>query len=446
MLAERLLRAVTAPHLRDALLGDLAEVFDHDRAVYGERWARWRYWGHVLAALGPLAGRWLERFCPLVWAGLARKPLRTALTILSATVAFMLFGLTLGLNASIRHAIDVARADCIYVEGRFGEDLILAQRDQILKIPHVVKVGYWGWINGSYRDPKNMVGALMLDGDEPLIWSELPLSRDDFKTFRTVRNGVFISRIKAEKLGLKAGSDFPIRTATPLRADGATVWPMKVLGVFPDLPTDPEGLIIGDYAYFDESLAPDGRGKVNTFEARVDDAKNADAVSRAIDALFENSPTPTRSIPEKTFYESGSLSGIAVSDIGLVTYGTAAAGLFMMLFLIGNTIMQSVRERIAEFAVMKVVGYSDGALAVLILAEAAAPILAGAATGLLLAFGAAPVWPLVVPTNWAIPAPSISPLVIALAVFTALLIAGVCALIPTLRLRRMDLASILAGR
>jgi ABC-type antimicrobial peptide transport system permease subunit len=95
---------------------------------------------------------------------------------------------------------------------------------------------------------------------------------------------------------------------------------------------------------------------------------------------------------------------------------------------------------------MKVVGYSDGALTALILMEATAPILAGAAIGLLLAFGASPVWPHVVPTSWAIPAPNISPFVISLAILFALLIASACALIPTIRLRRIDLASILAGR
>jgi putative ABC transport system permease protein len=446
ILAERLLGAFTSSRLRDSLLGDFAEIFENDRAVYGERSARLRYWANVLISLGPLAWRWLERFLPLIWAGITRKPVRTGLTVLSATAAFMLFGLTLGFNASIRHAIDVARPDCIYIESRFGEDLILAQRDQIAKIPHVVKVGYWGWINGYYRDPKNFLGALMLDQNEHLIWSELPISDDQLKELRTVRNGVFISQMKADKLGLKAGSDFPVLTTVSTRADGSTVWPLKVLGVFNDLPTDPEGLIIGDYSYFDESLALDRRGKVSTFEARVDDPRNAEDVSRAIDALFENSSTPTRSVPEKTFYESGALSGISVSDISLVTYGTAGAGLFMMLFLIGNTITQSVRERIPEFALMRAVGYSHGALTSLILIEAAAPILMGAAMGLPLAFSATLLWHRVIPISWAMPVPYISPLVIALAIASALLVAGACALVPTIRLRRMDLASILAGR
>jgi len=188
------------------------------------------------------------------------------------------------------------------------------------------------------------------------------------------------------------------------------------------------------------------RGKVNTFEARVDDPGKAGEVSRLIDKLFENSSAPTRSIPEKTFYESGNLSGISVSDIGLVTNGTAAAGVFMMLFLIGNTITQSVRERIPEFAVMKALGFSDETVMMLVLAEATVPSLLGAAAGLLIALGLSPFWPSIIPTSWSMPAPSISPGVIALAILFSLLIAALCALIPSLRLKRLDVASALVGR
>jgi len=386
------------------------------------------------------------KFLPLVWAALMRKPLRTTLTFLSAIAAFMLFGMMLGLNASVRHVIEVARLDCIYVEGRFGDELPIAQREQLLKLPHVVKVGYWGWLNGYYRDPKNSVGALMLDREEPHIWSELPISDDQFRELRRVRTGLFVSQAAATRLGVKAGDNLPILTAKPSRSDGANFWPMKVLGIFHDLPTDPEGLIIGDYMYFEESSLLSERGKVNDFEVLVDDPANAVLVAKSIDRLFANSSNPTRSIPEKSLYESTTLSGIGVSDIGFITTATAAAGLFMMLFLIGNAIAQSVRERIPEFAVMKAVGYSNMAVVSLVWIEAAVPTTVGAAIGLLLAGSVSPLWPLFIPASWAIPIPMISPAVAGLAIFFAFVAAGLSALGPSLRLKRLNLVAALAGR
>jgi putative ABC transport system permease protein len=386
------------------------------------------------------------KFLPLIWSGLIRKPLRASLTILSAVAAFMLFGLTLGLDASVHRVIRGAHQDCIFVSGRFGDDLPISQREQILKLPHIVRVGYWGWINGYYRDPKNFTGALMLNQTMHRIWSELPLSDAQFQQLRTTRTGVFVSQVVANNYDLRAGSTLPILSVPSNRADGSTVWPLRVLGIFHDLPTDPEGLIIGDYTYYDQSLPLDARGKVNTFEVLVDDPANADAVGRAIDRLFENSANPTQSITEKALYESATLSGIDVADIGYFTEGAAAAGLFMMLFLIGNTITQSVRERMSEFATMKAMGFPDWGVMALVMGEAAIPSTLGAAIGLLLALGASPVWPLVIPRSWAMPAPDISSTVIGMAIFLAFLIAGICALVPSLRLKRLNLPSALAGR
>ena len=82
----------------------------------------------------------------------------------------------------------------------------------------------------------------------------------------------------------------------------------------------------------------------------------------------------------------------------------------------------------------------------LVMAEAATPCALGAVIGLGLAMSTAPVWPLVAPRDWAMPAPDISLAVIGMAVLFAVLIAASCALVPALRLKRMDLPSALAGR
>ena len=42
--------------------------------------------------------------------------------------------------------------------------------------------------------------------------------------------------------------------------------------------------------------------------------------------------------------------------------GIIAAALFTLLILTGNTMMQSVRERIPELAVLKTYGFSNGAV------------------------------------------------------------------------------------
>ena len=48
-----------------------------------------------------------------------------------------------------------------------------------------------------------------------------------------------------------------------------------------------------------------------------------------------------------------------VGDINLIANSIVGAALFTLLFLTGNTMMQSVRERIPELAVLKTLGFSD---------------------------------------------------------------------------------------
>ena len=54
---------------------------------------------------------------------------------------------------------------------------------------------------------------------------------------------------------------------------------------------------------------------------------------------------------------------------------------FALLFLAGNVVLQSVRERIAEFAVLKTVGYQDRHVMMPVVLEALVLGLIGAAGG-----------------------------------------------------------------
>ncbi len=64
---------------------------------------------------------------------------------------------------------------------------------------------------------------------------------------------------------------------------------------------------------------------------------------------------------------------------------------FTLLFLTGNTMMQSVRERIPELAVLKTLGFTDATVLGLVFVEALLLCAIGAALGLALSYAALPV-------------------------------------------------------
>src|SRR5215831_1259561 len=98
------------------------------------------------------------KYIPLVWAAVMRKPARAILTLLSVMIAFTLFGLTIGMNATFAKVQEEARDDRIYSFARFAggpTGLPIALGHQIEQIPGVAMVSASSFIPGYHTDPKN---------------------------------------------------------------------------------------------------------------------------------------------------------------------------------------------------------------------------------------------------------------------------------------------------
>jgi putative ABC transport system permease protein len=387
------------------------------------------------------------KYFPLVWAALRRKPVRLILTLLSVVVAFALFGMMIGFRASLAHLVDTARADRIYVNSRFAGGLPYSMVDQVARIPGVTHVANEGFVGGYYQNPRNNGAVLMIDGKMRQVWPELPLTAAQYDQLAANRSGVFMSRAMARRLKvtLKPGDIFPLKAPGLRRADGTQAWAFTVLGVVDDIETQAEGFAVGNINYLNESRVASERNTGGFFRILVADPARGDAVAKLIDQNFANSGTPTRSISEKSAYEQGT-SGAGGIDFPFVMEAIAASGLFMILLLTGNSIAQSVRERIPEFAVLKTIGYSDAGVMALVFAEAAVPCLAGAGLGMALATWVGANFSRLLPPGVGFPTPYMSAVVYGLALFSAIMVALISAVIPATRISRLDVATALSGR
>ena len=83
--------------------------------------------------------------------------------------------------------------------------------------------------------------------------------------------------------------------------------------------------------------------------------------------MFENSPDETKTQTERDF-NIGFFKQIG--DIGLIVRWILFAVFFTLLLVVGNTMAQSVRERVPELAILKTLGFSDGSVLGFVLAEA----------------------------------------------------------------------------
>jgi putative ABC transport system permease protein len=378
------------------------------------------------------------KFLPLIWAGLWRKKLRTIFTFLSIVVAFLLYGMLGSVNAGFQHALEVSRMDRLFTDGRFGKPMPMAYLAQIETIPGIITVAPIDRVLGQYQEPKNFVNVGMVDERWFTGRPEMIVSKELVARWKATPTGILVSRAFAQRYNLKPGDKFPIQS-TITQMDGSHVWTFDVLGVFDNADQPDSQNAVGNYSYYDEARAL-LKGTVFRFLVRIADPHQATAISREIDKPFINSAAPTRTTSEREANEAGLQS---LGDINFFINAIVIAVLFMLGFLTANTAMQSLRERIPEFAVLKTLGFSDSGLCALIMIEALLPCIAGAVTGLIIGIIGSPH----VPLGINLPAPVGIPWQSALTgIIAAALVAFVSSAWPVRRIQRLNVVDALAGR
>jgi putative ABC transport system permease protein len=190
------------------------------------------------------------------------------------------------------------------------------------------------------------------------------------------------------------------------------------------------------YELFDEGRSF-GKGNVGWYEERVTDPSQAAVVANRIDALFTNSSDETKTQPAKDF----ALAFIKqLGDIGFVLRAILGAVFFTLLFLTGNTMMQSVRERVSELAVLKTLGFGDATVLGLVIAESLLLCVTAALLGLALSFAALPV------VKMGLQGVDLSPKALLPGIGVAVLLAFIVGLPPGLRAMRLTIVDALADR
>jgi putative ABC transport system permease protein len=381
------------------------------------------------------------KYAPLIWSALWRKPAEAVLTWLTVTAAFALFGLMLGVNATLHSFIDAAPADMVSVFQRFPSvRLHYGMRDQIAKIPGVSDVAVQFGLDGHHVDQRNRVHIFTVDEGAPRAVLQFQLQPAQWERLFSKPDGLLVSRKAAARWNLRERDTFVV-TGSP-RADGSEAWPFEVVEVVADIP-DSQGFLIGNYHYVDESRPLQDRNRDVSFNVRVSDPTRATEISRKIDHLFANSGTPTISVSQRQ-----AMQNMANSDghRSLATSVVGGAGLFMILLLIANGIAQSVRERAPELAMLRALGFRSRQLMGLVFCEAAIPCVAGAVLGMLLAVQLAR-WPTkFLPGDFAsLPLPTISAGVMLQAMGFAALLACASAVVPLIRVARVSVASEMKG-
>jgi putative ABC transport system permease protein len=321
------------------------------------------------------------KYLRLIWKNVFRKKTRMVLTTGSIVLVLVLIVVLVSLLRAMEADPSGGKgANRLVVQHATGlaNFLPLAHRQRIAQIPGVVAVTPQIWFGGIYKDekPENWIGQLSADPEIffDKIFDDATIKPQVLSEWKATRNGFVAGEAMAKKHGWKKGQQITLRgTYIPINLDLIFIGPFNA-GDETNIFFHNEVLNQADWF---------GANRVaGIYYMKVASGEDLPRVAAAIDAMFENSDAPTKTMTEKQFQQSfmemmGNVKGM-INGISLVI-------LFAVTLIVANTVAMSARERVTEIAVMRTLGYRRSHILSFILSESILLALLGGIVGIILA-------------------------------------------------------------
>ena len=324
-------------------------------------------------------------FLKLIFKNVFRAKLRSSLTIIGLVIAIVAFGLLqtvvdawfAGANASssarmvTRNAISLIFPMPSYY------------RERIKSVPGVKSVSHSQWFGGVYIEPKNFFPQFAVDSENFFeMYPEYVIKPEELLAFKRDRQGAVVGRKLADQFGWKVGDVVPLRgTIFPGN------WQFTIRAIYDGKDeTTVTRLFYFQWRAINEYLIkryPRRADQIGVFNIEVSDPGRIADIAKTIDNEFKNSLAETLTETEKSFQ----LGFVAQSEAIVVAIRVVSFVVILIIMaVVANTIAMTARERLAEYATLKALGFSPGFVAALVFGEALVLALIGAGIGILLTF------------------------------------------------------------
>ncbi|MCZ6599871.1 MAG: FtsX-like permease family protein [Acidobacteria bacterium] len=373
----------------------------------------------------------------LVFGSLKRKKVRTLLTCLSIMVAFILFGYLIAVKQAFSQGVDLVGIDRLVIRHKVSIIQFLPEsyKDRIEDIEGVDSAVFATWFGGIYQKPTNFFGQMPVDPESFLdMFPEYILTPEEKQAWMSTRAGAIAGRALADRFDWKVGDRIPIQATIWLKKDGSQSWEFDLVGIYDgaERGTDTTQFFFR-HDFFQESRQF-GSGRVGWYWVRVSDPEQAPEIARRIDEEFANSPAETKTETEGAFVQGFAKQ---IGNTGVIIMFVLSAVFFTILLVAGNTMAQAVRERTAELAVLKALGFTDNSVLGLVLSESILLATVGGSFGLGIA------WFLISrgdPTGGTLPFFYIPAIQLLVGFSLTILLGLVAGLLPALQAQRLQVA------
>ena len=373
-------------------------------------------------------------FLRLVARNAFRARLRTALTVLGLVIALAAFGLLQTVVQAWYAGADAASPTRLVTRNSISLvfPLPIYYRDRIRAIDGVRSVATSNWFGGVWRDERNFFAQFAVDSPQYFaMYPEFVFKPDEWADFLRDRRGAAVGRQLADLYGFKVGDTIPLKSSIY-----PGNWEFTVRAIYDA--KDETTITRQMYFHFDylneqiKKIFPRRSDQAGVFIVSIADSSASADIARAIDAEFKNSLAETLTETEKAFQ----LSFVAMTEAILVAIQAVSFVVIVIIMAVmANTMAMTARERYAEYATMKALGFGAAFVAGLIVAESLGLALAAGAAGIALTFPLAAVFADAMGTLF--PVFFVSDETVALQLAAALAVGLVAAAIPAWRAARV---------
>lgn len=327
---------------------------------------------------------------------LLHKPVRTLLTVFGVGIALFLFCFLEAVLEAFNAGVNMSDASRLVVQHKESIifELPMAYRSRIEQVEGVTGVAEAAWFAGLSQEPnpdgskrEEFFAQFATDIERYLaLYPEMKVPKDQLQDLLGDQMGCLLGSKIAERLGKKIGDRVVLRSTVWAQKNGSTIWEFNVRAIYTsDSPTFDLTMMMFPHKRFDEARQF-GQGNTGLYVLAIADPERSTEVSAAIDAMFANSPYETRTMTEKAF--NVQFVGM-IGNFQLLLRSIGGVIVLTMLLVAANTMMMSARERTREMGILKAIGFSDGHVFLLLISEAMALSLLGAAAGVGVAWLAA---------------------------------------------------------
>jgi putative ABC transport system permease protein len=313
----------------------------------------------------------------LMWKNALRNQRRTMLTILSIAVSMFLVGTLQAVLTAIYRTGDSSSTPHLRVivhrSTSITQSLPESYRSRIASVEGVKYVVGVTWFGGQYIDASNFFANFAADTENfQQTFDDYVIPPGQFATYKNERTAALVGKKLMEAYHWHLGQRITLKS---------TIYQINpefiIRAVYTD-PGDPsqERSFYFHYDYFDELM---GRpGQVGSFTVKVDKAGDVPLVIKRIDDTFRNTAAETKTETEQAF-----LLGFVqlLGNVRLLLTAISAAVVFTILLVSGNTMAMTIRERTAEVAVLKTLGFRQNVILFLLIGESLVIALLGGLAG-----------------------------------------------------------------